>query len=525
MPLLLAFAANAQFSSLVVDSTATRVWFTSKSQLRGDESPRLPRIYETGPAGTQLFLDPENPNTVDAPSMLSVSDDNDVFAWVIYRWGPAPSGTAAVKPMIGSWPPVHATYFVRRQSDGAAWSFPQSIAVSRNGRWLWALTQAIDLRTGTTYDVAPWTRVSKGVSDEGDAMVRSRTGEYGMLRPGGSVRPLGFPIEPNDTGFWIDRHATTVVWVAASGTTLRKGEVSTGMSTDICTSCSYCSQVAVSPDGRRVLFARDLLGLIPGVWVADTWTGEYTILADGRPASAAFSATGEAVCYNATDGTLNCTDLTTGDTRVLIGRTTSVNDWCNSNDHFAVPGNRCAIAGSGLLDASVTVNGVPAKVQASTDTLLVLIIPKETEPGTASFVFDQPSSPFVSIIDREARAFAGRAVNVDELADPTALAGYSYLENGTTGGLVTQFEPVHPGQDLWIHMAGLGRDPTAVMFHFMSLPSGPEQFIVPFEITDDDGWHTVKIHIPAKAPPVPALLHWWLGTQDGATLQIPISEP
>jgi hypothetical protein len=74
-------------------------------------------------------------------------------------------------------------------------------------------------------------------------------------------------------------------------------------------------------------------------------------------------------------------------------------------------------------------------------------------------------------------------------------------------------------------MAGLGRHPTAVTFHFMSLPSGPEQFIVPFEITDDDGWHTVKIHIPVKAPPVPALLHWWLGTQDGATLQIPISGP
>ncbi|QOY86516.1 hypothetical protein [Paludibaculum fermentans] len=435
--------------------------------------------------------------------MNQVSDDGDVLCWTTRRLLRLYSSTKRVQPKIGM--PITAVpeTVVHRNSDGREWTLPGEAALSRNGRWVWTSSRALDLASGQEYDVSPAFRIASGISDEGDTVVLQETNLAGLLRPGGQFRPLPEGIRPAQV-ILMDRHASTLVWNTGSSTLgegqLKKLDVATGTITVLVDTCPNCEPLQLSADGRRLLVATRSIDGAPGVWVLDTLSLQRTDLAPGYAAAAAITSSGQTVCYSGSEGMLQCRDLESGDVRAVVGKTAQVAQWAATPDEFPAPGSRYTLKGTGLQDAAVSVNGTPAKVAASTDTAITFLVPESVEPGQAEFSFEQESSPFRSSLAHELRAIAPRVIKLAEIPGAESIGWLPYLENGTRGGLAGEFEPLHPGEVVWIHMVGLGRDPSLMLWYWQDWIGGPLHDIAPFEITQDDGWYTVKIRIPEAAP-------------------------
>ncbi|MGJ5815208.1 hypothetical protein [Paludibaculum fermentans] len=504
--LLLRLSAAAQFESIAIDGTAANIWFSSTLRLKGDDGPANPLIYQAGSAGISLFSGPtDEPATRLLASVTGVSDDGDVVAWLTAQpFTPTSSATQArIAPQIGIITPRIYTIGVHRYSDNRDWTFSEAVSLSRNGRWVWTTTTALDLQTGQSYSIAPAFRIAPGVSDEGDAVVLQEPNVAGLLRPGGQFRPLPESVRPAQV-ILMDRHAATLVWSTGSSALgagqLKKLDVATGAITVLVDNCPNCEPLQLSADGRRVLVATRSIEGAAGVWVLDTLTQQRTDLAAGYGADAAITSSGQIACYSGTEGMLQCRDLESGDVRTVVGKTPQVVRWPDTPDAFPAPSSRYTLKGSGLEGAAVSVNGTPARVTASSATAITFLVPEEVEPGQAKFSFEQEASPFQSSLTWELRAIAPRVIKLSEIPGTEAIWWLPYLENGTRGGLAGEFQPLQPGEVVWIHMVGLGRDPSLMQWYWQDWIGGPLHDVVAEEITKDDGWYTVKIRIPETAP-------------------------
>lgn len=501
--ILLGLTAEAQFENLAVDGSASKVWFSSPLRLKGSEGPPVPLLYQAGADGPVLFLDPPDPDSVVSLRMNQVSDDGDVLCWTTLRLLQFFSSKQRVQPKIGM--PITAVpeTVVHRNSDSREWTFSGEAALSRNGRWVWTSSRVLDLLTGQTYDVAPTFRVASGISDEGDAVVVQETNLIGLLRPGGQFRALPESVRSVRV-ILMDRHASTLVWSTGSSALgegqIRKLDVATGAITVLVENCPFCEPLQLSGDGRRVVVATRSLEDTGGVWVLDTFSLERTGLAAGYAADAVLTSSGQTVCYTGNEGRLQCRDLESGEVRVLIGKTPQVTQWPDSTDFFPAPGSRYTVRGGGLEGTAVSVNDLPATVASSSNTAITFLVPEAAEPGEARFSFDQEHSPFHFSLTRELRAIAPRVIKLSEIPGAEAIGWLPFLENGTRGGLAGEFDPLHPGEVVWIHMVGLGRDPSLLKWYWQDWIGGPLQDVAAEEITKDDGWYTVKIRIPQTAP-------------------------
>ncbi|MGC4053611.1 MAG: hypothetical protein QM757_30855 [Paludibaculum sp.] len=500
---VLRLCAEAQFGSIAVDGSASKVWFSSTLRLKGDQASPAPLLYQAGAQGPVLFVDPPAPDLVVSVRMNQVSDDGDVLCWTTLRLLQFFSSTQRVQPKIGM--PITAVpeTMVHRNSDGKEWIYSGEAALSRNGRWVWTSSSALDMLSGQTYDVAPTFRVASSISDEGDAVVIQETNLIGLLRPGGQFRALPESVRPARV-ILMDRHASTLVWSTGSSASgegqIRKLDVATGAITVLVDNCPFCEPLQLSGDGRRLIVATRSLDEAGGVWVLDTISLGRTDLASGYFADAAITSSGQTVCYSGNEGMLQCRDLDSDGVREVIAKTPQVTQWPDSTDFFPAPGSRYTVTGSGLDGAAVSVNGTPAQVAASTTTAITFLVPQDVEPGEALFSFDQESSPFQFSLTRELRAIAPRVIKLSEIPGAEAIGWLPFLENGTRGGLAGEFDPLHPGELVWIHMVGLGRDPSLMQWYWRDWLGGPLLDIAPEEITRDEGWYTVKIRIPASAP-------------------------
>ncbi len=499
-------SAEAQFAGIAVDDAASNLWFSSTLRLKGDEGPVGPLIYQAGPAGVSLFSGPtDEPSTRLQANVTGVSDDGDVVAWLtVQPYAPPESTTQArITPQIGIIIPRYYSAGVHRYSDNRDWTFSTPVNLSRNGRWVWTTNTALDLQTGQSYTVTPAFRIASGISDEGDTVVVQETNFPGLLRPGGQFRSLPVAVRLAQV-ILMDRHASTLVWsTGGSGPgegQIRKLDVATGAITVLVDNCPNCVPLQLSADGRRVIVATRSIDGASGVWLLDTLSLERTDLAPGYSADAAITSSGQTACYSGEEGMLRCRDLESGDVRVVVPRTAQVSRWTATADEFPAPGSRYTFKGWGLAGAAVSVSGLPAKVAASSDSTITFLVPEDAEPGQARFSFDQESSPFQSSFVRELRAIAPRVIKLSEIPGAESIGWLPYLENGTRGGLAGEFDPLHPGEVVWIHMVGLGRDPSLLLWYWQDWIGGPLHDIAPLEITQDDGWYTVKIRLPETAP-------------------------
>ncbi|WP_321475765.1 hypothetical protein [uncultured Paludibaculum sp.] len=502
---LLGSAAEAQFQNLVVDGSATNVWFSSPLRLRADAGASTPLIYQAGSTGPRVFLEPTDPDGVVSVRMNQASDSGDVVCWTVRRLFQYSLTTTRAQPQFGLPIMVTLESVVHRYSDGKEWTFSGEAALSRNGRWVWTLDTAFDLQTGQTYDMTPAFRISSDVSDEGDAIVVRGNSTAGLLRPGGGqFRTLPGSVQPGAQFIRMDRHASTLVWSSAGiwpdGRPLMKLDVATGALTTLVAACVDCQPLHLSGDGRRVVMTTQSLDDTAGVWLMDTLSLERTDLTAGAAADATLTSSGQTVCYSGNEGMLQCRDLETGDTHVVVERTAQVSRWPDTPDPSPAPGSRYTLSGWGLAGAKVFVNGAPATVAASSDTSITLLVPEDAAPGDGQFSFDHEASPFRSALSHEIKAMAPRVIKLSEIVGAEAVGWLPFLENGTVGGLAGEFRPLHPGEAVWIHMVGLGRDPSLMRWYWKDWLGGPEHDIVPLEITKDDGWYTVKVRIPETAP-------------------------
>lgn len=524
----LACPAGAQFSSLAVDANAVSVWFSANLRLRTDPAASARLMYQATAAGVTLMPGPQDETTTRSSATVNyVSDNADVVVWSVSH-----TGDNSV-PIPGTVPYGSTSQrVIHRYSDGKEWAFAANVRLSRNGRWAWiGEDTALNLQTGETF-ATTGTPASFDISDEGDAVI-VQSGRPGLLRPGGTFRPL--PDEVPQTIFRMDRQAGTLFWSRSatpeSGSALMKTDVATGFTTALVDNCVVCELLSLSGDGRRLLVYGRLSDGAPGVWVLDTFSRERTDLHAGTTVAATLASSGQTACYSGVEGMIQCRDLESGEVRTFVAKTPIILPTYPPKGtpiDYMVPGSLHTSQGQGLAGATVAIDGLPAIVHASADNSITFQVPEETTPGTVSVDVDQADSPFRYITTEDVQAIFPRAILLREILTEPSIGFLPFLENGTRGGLAGIFQPLRPGEVVWIHMTGLGSNPAALRWSWYDSANLSGLSIVPEEITKDEGWYTVKIRIPESIPtlssPEIACVSPW-DAKVGTRVKIPVELP
>jgi len=462
------------------------------------------------------------------------SEDGDVVAWTVQQRNTGPTGD--VLPFV---------YFsvVRRASDGKTWAMPLEGRLSRNGKWFVIGSLKINLLTdeGTGQGgalLALGGYLTPDVSDDG-AFLQNIDGELVLKKADGSFTKL--PAAFLFGGARMDRTASVVVGTESTGLAEDSGarprqnillfNTATGVTTKLLSRCTQCSIVAISGDGGKVLFS----GYWPGpdspasgwrqLWLLDVLTTKVVAVTN-EPAdvkAAAFSSDGFQICHGAANGELRCVDRASGQSRAVVAATSDV----RLDGTFYVPGARSELPGAGLQNATVRLGGADLPLLSGSSTLAQFVLPWSTDPGNVTLTVDQPASVFApQNVLLPVVAAHPQFVTLAELGGPRdAASDWPFLENGTRGGLASFLAPLRPGEELWIHMRGLGRDPSLLNWTWGSANSVIRPLSVEYE-EYNPGWHVVKFTVPGDTPSGPVLLRVKLtGETDAATILIPVAAP
>jgi hypothetical protein len=245
--------AAGQYSSAAISANGGRVFFESPRSLRGVTWEARGRIYEALPAGPRLVAEPlESLSAAEWVQAPQVSDDGDVVAWSAMK------ETTTHLPFVGPQKTASATAIVRRQSDGATWTFPGGGSLSRNGRWFVSPGGLVDLTAGATAaPAAEHLTLASDVADDGSFVV-FQDAAYRLRRAdGSSVELPGL----QGTFFRIDRMASLLVTTVPSppiagalpAVDVLAYQVATGEPRVLASRCLGCEVLAVSGDGAHML--------------------------------------------------------------------------------------------------------------------------------------------------------------------------------------------------------------------------------------------------------------------------------
>jgi uncharacterized protein (TIGR03437 family) len=526
-------AAFGQYDSIATDATGQRVWFATSRLLRSDSRTAQERIYEARTPVPVVVSEPAQSNEVNSQKP-QVSDDGDVVAWTVQQRNTGPTGD--ILPFV---------YFsvIHRASDGKIWVMPIEGRMSRNGKWFVTGSLRFNLLTdeGAGFGGAllvPGGYVSPDVADDG-AFLQSIDGELVLTKADKTFVKL--PASFLFGGARMDRTASVVVGTESTGLAEDAGarprqnimlfNTATGVTTKLLSRCTQCSLVAISGDGGKILFS----GYWPGpnspasgwsqLWLLDVATTKVSAVTN-EPAdvkAGALSSDGFQVCYGAASGELRCVDTVSGQTRAMVGPVGDV----RLDGRFYVPGARSKLPGAGLQNATVRLGGVDLPLLSGSSTQAEFVLPWNTDTGNVTLVVDQPASVFAAQdVLLPVVAAQPEFVTLAELGGPLdATADWPFLENGTRGGLVSSTAPLRPGEEVWIHMRGLGRDPSLLTWNWGSTTAVARPTSVEYE-EYNPGWHVVKFTVPGETPSGQVLLRVKVtGQNDGATILIPVAAP
>jgi hypothetical protein len=520
--------AAGQYSSTAISANGSRVFFESTRSLRGVTWQARGRIYEALPAGPRLVAEPLEAQAADewvqAPQ---VSDDGDVVAWSAMK------EVTIQLPFGGPRKTAYATAIVKRESDGATWSFPGGGSLSRNGRWFASVDGLVDLTSGAVPAPAaqPFT-VASDAADDG-TFVAIQAGAYLLQRADGSSTPLPGLL---GTSFRMDRMASVLVTTLASppiegalpAVDVVAYQVATGESRVLASRCLACSVLAVSGDGTHLLLRGYSTGAgTPGsarlqLYWMDTGNGEARRLSSEVTdvLAGAVSSDGGQVCYSTAAGELRCSDLSGESSWVAVAATAEV----VSDGAVFVPGSRSVLKGAGLQQVRLLVGDAEARVLNGQSSQLTFVMPDGAAEGNASIEVDNPDSPFApQLLAVQVVPAQPAVIRLLDLGGPMDESyHWPYVENGTRGGLVSAINPAQPGEELWVHMKGLGRDP----LHLTYLWNEPAVEIRPQSVEPEEynpGWQVLKLRVPDDAPPGLVWLRVVAEGQTPASLQVPVA--
>jgi hypothetical protein len=510
----------AQYDSVAVSGDGSRVLVGTRMALRGDSRTALPRVYELTPSGLQLVAEPSAARPAEAAARSPrISDDGAVIAWAVDV-----SRVNSVRPMFGIIGPYVSEGVIQRRSDGRSWRYsipPNSEpSLSRSGRWFSLYDRVLDLQSAGE----PASHPSVGdlrsdLSDDGSYLTTA--GDASVLqRLDGSATPL-----PAAQPFLalLDRGASQAWYFGyeeesqrSTGTmsllrlALPGGEVTAAVG-----NCRYCTLEGISSDGARVLFSGMGYGLDAPksgpilLWLYDS--ASQTVLPLGEAvAGAAISGDGSQVVFNSVQGELVSLQIDAGVRTVLL----PVSATLRPVEDPAAPGSRSILHGTGLRDAVLRINGVEIRPLVNEDTYLEFVVPMEAGPDAARVEVEQPGSPLApATASLPMVASQPRVILLWQLGVPGPTALWPYVENGTRGGLTSPEAPLRPGEEVWIHMNGLGRRPEDGQWFLDSWDQPLASVTTEYDL-DNPGWQVVKLRLPAELEARGHLLI--LKTADGA---------
>jgi uncharacterized protein (TIGR03437 family) len=236
----------------------------------------------------------------------------------------------------------------------------------------------------------------------------------------------------------------------------------------------------------------------------------------------AVSSDGGTLCQATAAGQLQCSDLASESRWVAVAATAQADPYGASY----VPGSRSILKGAGLQQARVTVGGAEVRVLDSQASRLTFVMPEDAPEANLAFQVDQPGSPFApQVVSAQILPAQPSVIRLIDLGGPMDDTYYwPYLENGTRGGLVSPLDPVRPGEELWVHMNGLGRDPLRLTY----LWNEPASEVRPLSVEPEEfnpGWQVVKLRVPDDSPVGQV---WFRVVAEGQTpgaMQVPVAVP
>lgn len=525
-------AAFGQYDSIATDGAGQRVWFSTSRLLRSDSRVSQERIYE---ARMPVPVVVSVPAQADEVGNLrpQVSDDGDVVAWTVQTRNAGPAGS--VLPFVYS-------SVVKRASDGKTWVLPVEGRLSRNGKWFVIGSLKVNLVTDEGSGqggalIAANDYVTPDVSDDG-AFLEKSGGELVLHKADGTFAKL--PTSFLFGGARMDRTASVVAGTEPTGLPEDAGvrarqnivvyRTATGMTSLAISRCTQCALVAISGDGGRVLFS----GYWPGpdgpstnwkqLWLLDVISGKVQQVTD-EPAdvsTGALSSDGFQVCHGAASGELRCVDTGSGQGRVMAGVMGDV----RLDGRSLVPGARSVLNGAGLQNVTLRIGGVDVPVISGSRTQVQFVMPWSAELGTVTMEVDQPESVFAAQrVPLPVVVARPEFVKLSQLGGPPdATSDWPFLENGTRGGLASGLDPLRPGEDVWVHMIGLGRDPSLLTWAWGAGDTPIEPLAVEYE-DYNPGWHVVKFRVPQDGPSGQVVLRVKLRGQVVQSILVPVAAP
>ncbi len=458
---------SAQYQDLSTARNGTRVAFSSRLSLIGEERNDQPKLFEIDAAGqlktlrsiTPVILYPGDRAPSNFPSLTKpeYSSAGSMMAFTGGRWCIGGSGCIGVETTQGNvlW------------LDGSREApYSGTARISANGRWAVYYNPTslaspyrfyrVDFETGWSEFSANGLHGTAGtgrrvIANDGTVLdsIGMRTLVMRKPRMPDAVIPLGFSTSfvtiSNDASFAIAQSADAnpVMWLI---------DLYTHQTVQFLWAYEGVTQPALSDDGMTLLFlsganwAATNDSLAVQVWTMDMMTGglrQWTHEPSGI-AEATISGDGLVAWAATKDGRLIRVDGLSGETQVLLNSAPQA-----SSPESAVwaPGSRYRLDGGGLGGVNLRWQGTDLPVILAADDYIEFMIPWEAALGSGNLEIEQPGSPFQpQQIAGETKAVAPRFIKSNEFI-------HGLREDGSP---LTVANPAAPGEVVMLLMRGLG---------------------------------------------------------------------
>jgi len=508
--LLSVTAASAQFYQLTTTGDGNQVLFATTLRTQGSDLPFHGKIYLVGSDGLALFaFRPEVPPEPFPPgergtrttnyfelSAPEVSDDGSVVIFTGLRQCYGTAACSSVERL--------ETTVLR---GGEELHLRGANRLSRNGRYafggntgslVYMPPTITDLSTGAQRSYAPvatwldFNETGRVVADDGTAVFGVSSQDVYIVRSDGVQRLLSaWGDRDSDLSTAehpvIDAAARYVIYEArprdSSFRQLRLIDLADNSRLVLVTGPGDVFGPSISADGQRVSFISDAqFGTpnppgLPQLYVVNidgTGFRQVSFDPDGV-LRATLSSDGKVAWYVSGAGRLFRLDLESGRTEQRIGRTLTM-----TLSGFLTPGSAGGLTGAGFHpNTRVLLNGVPVPMLSVASSGVLFQTPWEAQSGQQLEVQSANEPPFESVRTAEAGLAAFYPVFV---AGAPRYDGYTntLAAHEDWSSLVTEQNPVRPGEIVYLYATGLGPVTPPVATGQPGPSSPPARMVQPF---------------------------------------------